>query len=163
MKAKVIGMLAAIALGFSGQSYADYDVQVPVNQCTWVTTASGITGAAGVGTIYWYNASLNCPIGSGVATKSWWTSSSGQSGCSISPVSPYKLTGNCNSFSLYYTVIVPSTVPEGAACTWTTYLTGGNGSGNIRVEFYSPIGECRDRQKVIEYRNNIYYSTYYVR
>lgn len=161
MKLKIIGMLAA-ALGFSAPSYADYDVQVPVSQCSWVTTASGITGAAGVGSVYWYNASLNCPIGSGVATKSWWTSSSGQSGCSISPVSPYKLSGDCNSFSLYYTVI-DTTIPAGAACTWTTYLTGGNGMGNVRVEFYSPIGPCKDKQKVIEYRNNIYYSTYYTR
>lgn len=162
MKSKVIGMLAAAAIGFSAQSYADYNVTIDTSACNWNITSSGMSGGPGVGTVNWYNASLVCSSGT-VATKSWWTSTSGQSSCSVYPVSPYKLTGNCNSFSIYYTVVVPPTGPAGASCNWTTYPTGGNGSGTTRVEFYSPIGQCQDKTKVIEYRNNIYYSTYYIR
>ena len=162
MKSKVIGILAAASLGFSAQSFADYNVYVPTSQCSWSITSSGTAAGQG-GAVSWYNASLNCPSGSNLATKSGWTAANGQSGCSVWGVTPYIVTGNCNSFTLHYVVVEPPTGPEGAACTWTTNPTGGNGSGNVRVEFYSPIGQCRDRQKVIEYRSNIYYSTYYVR
>ncbi|QEY16444.1 hypothetical protein D0C16_10910 [Cellvibrio sp. KY-GH-1] len=162
MKTKVIGIMAAAAFAFSAQSFADYNVTVDTSACSWSTTSSGVSGGAGVGTVYWYNASLVCPSGT-LATKSWWTSTSGQSSCSINAVSPYKINGNCNSYSIYYTVVEVPPGPAGAACTWTTYPTGGAGMGNVRAEFYSPIGTCVDKTKVVEYRSNVYYSTYYLR
>lgn len=163
MKSKIIGMLAAIALGFSAQSFANYNVYIPVNQCTWSLTSSGTAGSSGA-TVYWYNESLSCTgVGSHVATKSWWTSTNGQSSCSINGVNPYKVNGTCNSFTIYYTVIVPPTGPAGAACTWSSSPTGSSGQGSTVVYFYSPIGQCQDTRKVVEYRNNVYYSTYYQR
>jgi hypothetical protein len=159
MKAKVIGILAAAAIGFSAQSYADYDVTVDTSACNWNTTSSGMSGGPGVGTVYWYNASLVCPSGP-VATKSWWTSTSGQSACSIYPTGSYKLSGNCNSYSIYVTI--PSGV-SGANCAWSSTSYGSSGWGNTIVYFYAPIGQCNDKMKIVEYRSGVYYGTTYSR
>lgn len=164
MKIKVIGMFLLATFGFgSASSYADYNVPVSTSGCNWVTTSSGVSGGSGVGTVYWYNDALSCANGSTLATKSWWTSTSGQQGCSIAAVSPYKLTGNCSSYSIFYTVVEVDTRPEGAACTWNSTSHGSSGWGSTTVYFYAPIGPCKDTLKVMEYNNGVYYRTTYSR
>lgn len=163
MNVKVIVMFFLAALGFgSASSYADYDVLMSTSGCNWVTTSSGMSGAPDVGTVYWYNDALRCTTGSTLATKSWWTSTSGQQYCYISAANPYKLTGNCSSYSIYYTVIEYAG-PEGAACTWNSTSHGGSGWENTTVYFYAPIGLCKDSLMIKEYHNNVYYRTTYYR
>jgi hypothetical protein len=156
MKVKVIGILLMAALGFSITSAkADtitIDVPVSTSSCTWQITRSGVTGAPGVGTIYWYNEQLQCSVGV-VATKSWWTSTSGQNSCSISGSAPYKVTGTCNSFSVTESVVIenPDNRPSGAACTWSVSPFTGAATYPGRVEVYNTTSPCKDRYKQVFY------------
>lgn len=162
MKATQLALSIVLGLGVSLAAHADYNVTVPTNNCTWSTTNSGTAAGSPGHVVTWKNESLSCPSLGTVATMSSWRSTDSQHGCSISGVSQYKINGNCNGYSIYYTVVEPKpALPQGAACTYSSQSNGSSGFGNTIVYFYPAVGPCANTRKVKEYHNGQYVRTSY--
>ena len=112
MKIGNLFLSLAVGMGLSLAAHANYNVTVPTNNCTWITTGTGSAPAGVQGqSVTWKNESLNCPDHGDVIKKSSARYNTGQTTCSLTGLSKYKVSGNCSSFSVYYTVIVPATRP----------------------------------------------------